>query len=559
MPNFYPQSIQFTFQHKTYLSYDEAKKALIDKNLLEAELAVVFYYSGDMKTEHVLLGVGNKHDALNPLLVTDTFSPSEASALANLLGDASTAGSVDYKIAAAAKVLESSINSSLAAVDASLQDLETKAATIHQYALEAVTLPEDSSLKAQYAFSKDGSTITTIDIPKDQYLKSAEFISAATEADHAIDSNVIVGDSYIKLTWNLASAESVTYVPMKKLVDTYVGSDFIGIQSSSVGNVIYLKYADLESSIFNQIKADALDAIDASLNALASDVSTLKADDASILALAVALDASSKAAAADISALKTDVADLKTADASAATAIAALDASVKSVAADVSSLAAEVKDISKGVDISALKDFMTGVFWKYGNGSNAAFAIKKDSSDLIAIADTANIALGASMQAASASIGTNASILDEFGAQIAKASYKLDGAALFKASADAASIVVDPLTTEIRLGANSSLVGNTLFPTYSADTVLDSVLLDVYSAVKNLNLDGLNSSISSLENSVKTIEQTKVSEIKVGNGLKVDTTDPANPVISIEVADASGNLLKETSTGLYAGMSYEEL
>lgn len=83
----YPQAIQFTFRHKTYLSYDEAKRALINKNLLEAEPAVVFYYSGNPRTEHVMFGIGNKHDSSQPLIITESITPSEAEKLTSLIGE----------------------------------------------------------------------------------------------------------------------------------------------------------------------------------------------------------------------------------------------------------------------------------------------------------------------------------------------------------------------------------------------------------------------------------------------------------------------------------------
>lgn len=83
----YPQSVQFTFQHKTYLTYDDAKRALINKNLLEAEPAVVFYYSGNPRTEHVMLGIGNKHDSSQPLIITESISPEEVTMLTSIIGD----------------------------------------------------------------------------------------------------------------------------------------------------------------------------------------------------------------------------------------------------------------------------------------------------------------------------------------------------------------------------------------------------------------------------------------------------------------------------------------
>ena len=83
----FPQSVQFTFQHKTYLTYEEAKQALINKNLLPAEPAVVFYYSGNPRTEHVMMAVGSKHDSSKPLILTESITPEEAEKLTDIIGD----------------------------------------------------------------------------------------------------------------------------------------------------------------------------------------------------------------------------------------------------------------------------------------------------------------------------------------------------------------------------------------------------------------------------------------------------------------------------------------
>lgn len=85
----YSQSIQFTFQHKTFLSFEDAKKALVNKNLLPAEPAVVFYYAGNPRKEHVMLGIGNEHDSSEPLIITESISHSEAEQILTVLGNES--------------------------------------------------------------------------------------------------------------------------------------------------------------------------------------------------------------------------------------------------------------------------------------------------------------------------------------------------------------------------------------------------------------------------------------------------------------------------------------
>ena len=49
-----------------------------------------------------------------------------------------------------------------------------------EYSLDAVTIPAEG-YASQYEFKKDGEVITTINIPKDQFLKSATFHATAEE------------------------------------------------------------------------------------------------------------------------------------------------------------------------------------------------------------------------------------------------------------------------------------------------------------------------------------------------------------------------------------------
>ena len=62
-----------------------------------------------------------------------------------------------------------------------------------------------------------------IDIAKDQFLKSAEFIYASA-ADHAIDPAVIIGDPYLKFVFQTDIEEKVVYVAVKDLVKEYTAN-----------------------------------------------------------------------------------------------------------------------------------------------------------------------------------------------------------------------------------------------------------------------------------------------------------------------------------------------
>lgn len=94
-----------------------------------------------------------------------------------------------------------------------------------------------TGMASQYQLvGRDGTTVlgVSIDIPKDQFLKSAEFIASATEADKEVDSSVIVGDPYLKFIFQTTGADTTTYVSVKKLVDVYVAGNGINVASNTI-------------------------------------------------------------------------------------------------------------------------------------------------------------------------------------------------------------------------------------------------------------------------------------------------------------------------------------
>ena len=104
-----------------------------------------------------------------------------------------------------------------------------------EYSLDAVTIPAEG-YASQYEFKKDGEVITTINIPKDQFLKSATFHATAEEG-------VSVQAPYLKFVWDIAGKDmdpdldgiqNTTYVPVADLVDTYEGSDYITITDNTI-------------------------------------------------------------------------------------------------------------------------------------------------------------------------------------------------------------------------------------------------------------------------------------------------------------------------------------
>lgn len=102
--------------------------------------------------------------------------------------------------------------------------------------LKKVATPATGMASQYQLVGKDGTTVlgVSIDIPKDQFLKSAEFIASATEADKAIDSSVIVGDPYLKFIFQTTGADTTTYVSVKKLVDIYVAGNGINVASNTI-------------------------------------------------------------------------------------------------------------------------------------------------------------------------------------------------------------------------------------------------------------------------------------------------------------------------------------
>lgn len=102
--------------------------------------------------------------------------------------------------------------------------------------LKKVATPATGMASQYQLVGKDGTTVlgVSIDIPKDQFLKSAEFIASATEADKTIDSSVIVGDPYLKFIFQTTGADTTTYVSVKKLVDVYVAGNGINVTSNTI-------------------------------------------------------------------------------------------------------------------------------------------------------------------------------------------------------------------------------------------------------------------------------------------------------------------------------------
>lgn len=113
-------------------------------------------------------------------------------------------------------------------------------ADLPSYSIEKQIAAEDgysASYKMVKTVGDESSYVgDVINIPKDMVLQSAT-LETVTEND-APYAGAVVGDPYIKMTFNDANGSSI-YVPVKGLVDTYVAGDGIEI----VDNKISVKIA----------------------------------------------------------------------------------------------------------------------------------------------------------------------------------------------------------------------------------------------------------------------------------------------------------------------------
>lgn len=127
--------------------------------------------------------------------------------------------------------------------------LKNKVDTLDAATVKAVDLVVAATTEGfakSYQLTVDGQPVgAKIDLYKDQFLKGANFIAAATETDVAAagtDPGFVAGEPVLKLTMQVTRSadgaatdvETVIYVPMKGLVDTYVGADGIEVDNYTV-------------------------------------------------------------------------------------------------------------------------------------------------------------------------------------------------------------------------------------------------------------------------------------------------------------------------------------
>ena len=131
--------------------------------------------------------------------------------------------------------------------------------SVPEYDLIAVDIPTDG-YASQYQFKKDGVVINTINIPKDQFLKTASY-------DKVNKKFIFVFDTI--------NGEQTQEIDVKDLTDTYSEGDYITITGTSISvNYDSLK-SQLDTDIINPIRVSVTNLSD-QLTVIADKVSTLE-------------------------------------------------------------------------------------------------------------------------------------------------------------------------------------------------------------------------------------------------------------------------------------------
>lgn len=112
---------------------------------------------------------------------------------------------------------------------------------------------ESGSTKYALVDNSGNTKGDVIEIVNDQFLNDVTYVSAATEDDRAIDPSVIVGDPYLKFTWQY---DLVTYVPVKEWVNNYEAGNGISIEASGNTNTVSVKLAAPEEGNLNSLAFD---------------------------------------------------------------------------------------------------------------------------------------------------------------------------------------------------------------------------------------------------------------------------------------------------------------
>lgn len=139
--------------------------------------------------------------------------------------------------------------------------------TVPEYTLDSVVAPADG-YASQYEFKKDGVVLNTINIPKDQFLKSATYDDV---------------NNKLVFVFNTANGESTNEVDVNDLVDTYTAGDYITITDATIS----VDYESLKSKISTDLVAPvsaAVLAVDGRMTTAEGKIATLETASADCVA-----------------------------------------------------------------------------------------------------------------------------------------------------------------------------------------------------------------------------------------------------------------------------------
>ena len=131
--------------------------------------------------------------------------------------------------------------------------------TIPEYTLDSVESPAEG-YASQYEFKKDGQVLNTINIPKDQFLKSATYDDV---------------NNKLIFVFTTATGESTNEVDVNDLVDTYTAGDYITITDAAIS----VDYEALKAKINTDLVANiaaSVTTIDGRVTTVEGKVSTIE-------------------------------------------------------------------------------------------------------------------------------------------------------------------------------------------------------------------------------------------------------------------------------------------
>ena len=185
---------------------------------------------------------------------------------------------------------------------------------VPEYSLDSVASPAEA-YAAQYEFKKDGVVLNTINIPKDQFLKSASYDDV---------------NNKLVFVFNTSAGETTNEVDVADLVDTYTAGSYISITDSAIS----VDYESLKA----QIKVDLVDSVAARVGVNEGAITVLQTSSedhgtrigvletakTDLEARIVVLEGVEHPSKADVDQLKLDVSGLQT-------SVSGLDTAVKAI------------------------------------------------------------------------------------------------------------------------------------------------------------------------------------------------------------------------------------